>query len=58
MKIEITISPDGQTRVETKGFAGGQCRDASRFIESALGKTTSERLTPEFHVADHKTTFN
>ena len=47
--IEIMISPAGASRVETKGFAGGQCRDASRFIESALGKTTSETLTAEFH---------
>ena len=49
MKIEITISPNGQTRVETKGLPGSQCREASRFIESALGKITSEQLTPEFH---------
>ena len=48
-KIEITISPSGESRVETKGFAGSQCRDASGFLESALGKTTSESLTAEFH---------
>ena len=47
--IEIIVSPDGQTRVETKGFAGQECREASRFLESALGKLTSETLTAEFH---------
>jgi hypothetical protein len=51
MKIEIIISPRGQSRVETKGFAGSKCRDASRFLETAIGRTTSERLTAEFHVA-------
>ena len=49
--IEIIISPSGQSRVETKGFAGSKCRDASRFLEAALGKTTSETLTAEFHQA-------
>ena len=33
--IEIVVSPDGQLRVETKGFAGGECQQASRFIEQA-----------------------
>jgi hypothetical protein len=49
--IEIIISPSGQSRVETRGFAGRECRDASRFLESALGNTTSESLTAEFHEA-------
>jgi hypothetical protein len=47
--IEITIAPDGNTRVETKGFAGSECRDASRFVEQALGKHLDEILKPEFH---------
>lgn len=49
--IEIIISPNGQSRVETKGFAGSQCREASHFLEAALGKPTSETLTAEFHQA-------
>ena len=47
--IEITVSPTGQTDVQTKGFVGGDCRDASRFIEEALGQRVSETLTAEFH---------
>ncbi len=47
--IEVIVSPNGQTRLETKGFAGSQCRDASKLLESALGKTTEERLTAEYH---------
>jgi len=43
------VSPAGETKVETKGFAGSECRDASRFIEQALGKQVEERLTAEFH---------
>ena len=48
-KIEIIVSPEGKTTVETKGFAGPSCRDASRFIEQALGQRTGEGLTPEFY---------
>ena len=47
--IEVIISPTGETKVETKGFTGSECRDASKFIEQALGKPTSEQLTAEFH---------
>ncbi len=49
--IEITVSPTGQSSVQTKGFIGGECRDASRFIEEALGQRVSETLTAEFHQA-------
>ena len=48
-RIEIFVAPNGQSTVETKGFTGSECRDASQFIERALGKTVNERLTSEFH---------
>jgi len=51
MKIEIIVSPDGSTTVTTKGFAGQSCRDASKFIEQALGQRINEQLTAEFHQA-------
>ncbi|MCY2989222.1 MAG: DUF2997 domain-containing protein [Planctomycetota bacterium] len=47
--IEITVSPKGETTVTTKGFTGSSCREASKFIEQALGQRTGERLTAEFH---------
>jgi len=47
--IEITVSPTGQTNVQTKGFVGGECRDASKFLEEALGQRVQEKLTAEFH---------
>ena len=49
MNIEITVAPNGQTQVQTKGFLGASCRDASRFLEQALGQRTDEQLTVEFH---------
>lgn len=47
--IEITVKPNGQATVETKGFTGPSCRDASKFIEQALGHTVGEKLTAAFH---------
>ena len=47
--IEITISPKGESTVQTRGFAGSDCREASRFVEQALGQRTAETLTAEFH---------
>ena len=35
--IEVTVSPRGETHIETKGFTGGHCREASKALETALG---------------------
>lgn len=47
--IEIVVTARGESTVQTKGFGGKSCRDASRFIEQALGQQTSEKLTAEFY---------
>lgn len=45
--IEILISSTGEARLETKGFEGASCREASRLLEAALGKVHSVQATPE-----------
>lgn len=47
--IEIVVTPTGQTKVQTQGFTGSSCREASQFLEQALGSRVSETLTAEFH---------
>ena len=47
--IEIVVEPDGSTSVQTRGYVGPSCREASAFVERALGRTTGEMLTAEFH---------
>ena len=47
--IEVTVSPQGETTIQTKGYAGGDCRQASRFLEQSLGVVAAERTTAEFH---------
>ena len=48
--IEVTVSPKGETTIQTKGFAGESCREATRSLEAALGVRTREQLTSEFHM--------
>lgn len=48
-QIEIVISPQGQSQVETKGLSGATCRAASQFIEVALGQRSHEQLTAAFY---------
>jgi Protein of unknown function (DUF2997) len=47
--IEVIISPTGETSVQTQGYAGGDCLEASKFLESALGQVATERKTSEFY---------
>ena len=54
--IEIIVKPDGQVVVKTEGFTGASCRDASRFIEQALGQRQNEQLTAEFHLTTDQQT--
>ncbi len=47
--IEIVVDAMGAATVQTRGFTGSECREASRFVEQALGQRTAETLTAEFH---------
>ncbi len=46
--IEVVVSPAGKTQVTTKGFVGGECLQASKFLEDALGVRAAEHKTGEF----------
>ena len=50
-EITLIVRPDGSASLETRGYAGPACREASRFLEEALGCRTSEQLTGEFYSA-------
>jgi hypothetical protein len=47
--IDVIVAPDGSSRVQTNGFTGSQCKEASRFLEQALGTIQSEQLTADFY---------
>ena len=48
--IEIIVSPDGQTRLQTKGFVGPECQKASRFLRNTLGNPIAETRTSDFFI--------
>ena len=52
--IEVLISPQGQTKIETKGFAGSTCQQASQFLEQALGAKLSDMPTAELYQAQRE----
>ena len=38
MKITITFQPDGNSKTETFGFVGSNCKSATKFLERELGQ--------------------
>ena len=46
-KITVRVSPKGEVVIKTEGFHGQTCKNASAFIEKALGKKTSDDETAE-----------
>jgi hypothetical protein len=49
--IEVVVSPTGEATVQTKGYTGADCLQASRFLETALGVVAAEQKTAEFFAA-------
>jgi hypothetical protein len=49
--IEVVVSPRGETSVKTKGYAGAECLQASRWLEQALGLAVADFKTAEFYAA-------
>jgi hypothetical protein len=47
--IEVTVSPLGETTLQTKGYAGSDCLQASKYLEQALGIITADHKTGEFY---------
>jgi hypothetical protein len=48
-EIIVTISPDAEVKVETQGFKGSACKDATKALESALGSTSTDTNTREYY---------
>jgi hypothetical protein len=49
--IEVVVSPQGEATVQTRGYAGGECLQASKFLEQALGAVVTDHKTAEFYGA-------
>jgi hypothetical protein len=53
--IEVTVSPQGDVTVQTKGYAGADCVRASKFVEQALGVATADHMTAEYYASTEAT---
>jgi hypothetical protein len=51
--IHIVVDPKGGTKIETFGFTGSSCQDATRALEQALGAKVDEQLTGDFYIASN-----
>ena len=49
--IEVIVSPTGEATIQTKGYQGSDCLQASKFIEKALGIVAAEQKTAELYQA-------
>lgn len=49
--IEVVIDARGEVRLQTKGYTGAECRQASAEIEKALGIVQSDQPTAEMYTA-------
>jgi hypothetical protein len=47
--IEVIVSPQGETTIQTKGYIGSDCLQASKFLEQALGVVATDRKSGEFY---------
>ncbi len=41
--VEVTIAPNGETKIEAHGFTGGACKTATKPLEDALGAREQDR---------------
>ena len=49
--IELIVSPRGEITLQTKGYSGQDCLQASKFLEQSLGTVTADKKTPECYLA-------
>ena len=45
----ITILPDGEIKVETKGFKGNACVQETKALKAMLGQETSRELKATYY---------
>ena len=52
--IEVIVSPTGETTVQTRGYVGSDCQQASKWLEQSLGIATGDRNTAEFYQTEQQ----
>lgn len=48
-KMNITITPSGEIKVQIEGVKGKKCLDFSKAFEESLGEVTDRKFTSEYY---------
>ena len=48
-KIKVHVDKEGGTKIETEGFTGTACKDATKELEEAIGVATKETFTDDYY---------
>ncbi len=48
-QIVVNVSKEGKTTVTVQGVTGSGCRELTKALESALGKSTNTELTSAYY---------
>jgi len=49
-RVEILFGPHGEVVIEAVGFKGKGCKEATKFLEEALGKEVDVKQKIEWHL--------
>lgn len=50
--IEVTVSPEGEVKIEAVGFRGGSCTLATKALEQAMGLSGKSTKKPEYNATE------
>ena len=48
--IILIAHPDGRVEIEAQGYTGKSCEEATKFLETALGKREAQNKRPEYYL--------
>jgi hypothetical protein len=48
-KMNITITPNGDIKIQIEGVKGRRCLDFSKVFEETLGEVTDRKFTSEYY---------
>lgn len=54
-EIKVHIAKDGAVKIETSGFTGEACKDATKALEKALGTVDNRKYTDEYYTQNTAT---
>lgn len=54
VKIHVTVSPQGETKIEAIGFQNNACLKETKELEEALGKVEKRELKAEGRIPEQQ----